>query len=62
MESYKTLVKQAEVFLYEACKFESKPTKASSKRLRDAANDMKKSVTAAKKDLMENDKTLGKNK
>ena len=52
-EQYTTLVSK---FQSEASMYASKPTKASSKRLRDLINQMKKIATAAKQELLSNDK------
>jgi len=56
MESYNKVVELAKSFLSEAEAYESKPTKASSKRLRTTMGDMKKLVTGARAELREADK------
>jgi hypothetical protein len=62
MTTYNELVGEAQKFLEEVTAFDAKPTKASSKRLRDSINSMKKLATQAKKDLIDNDANLGKPK
>lgn len=52
-EQYTTLVSK---FQSEAALYASKPTKASSKRLRDLINQMKKIATPAKAELLSRDK------
>lgn len=62
MTTYNELVGEAQKFMEEVAAFGAKPTKASSKRLRDSINTIKKLATGAKKDLIENDATLTKPK
>lgn len=52
-EQYTTLVSK---YQSEAEAYASKPTKASSKRLRDLINQMKKIATSAKQELLDLDK------
>lgn len=62
MENYKLLLEEVKVLVDLASKFEDKETKATSKRLRDSINTIKKLATDAKKELIENDKSLTKPK
>jgi hypothetical protein len=52
MENVNQAVELAQAFLAEKVAYDSKPTKASSKRMRAALNELKKVVTAAKADLI----------
>jgi topoisomerase IA-like protein len=52
MENVNKAVELAQAFLSEKAAYDAKPTKAASKRMRSALNEMKKTVTAAKADLI----------
>ena len=56
MENVIKAAELAQAFLNEKAAYEAKPTKAASKRMRDALNEMKKVVTAAKAELVAADK------
>lgn len=56
MENVIKAAELAQAFLKEKAAYEAKPTKAASKRMRDALNEMKKVVTAAKAELVAADK------
>jgi hypothetical protein len=56
MENVNKAVELAQAFLAEKASYDAKPTKAASKRMRDALNEMKKTATAAKADLIAADK------
>jgi len=56
MKNVKAVVNLAEVLLEEHSAYSTKPTKAASKRMRMAMNDIKKLTTPAKAELLEADK------
>jgi hypothetical protein len=56
MENVNKAAELAQAFLTEKAAYAAKPTKAASKRMRDALNELKKVVTAAKSELVEADK------
>jgi hypothetical protein len=56
MENVNKAVELSQAFLSEKASYDAKPTKAASKRMRDALNELKKVVTAAKSELVEADK------
>lgn len=60
MTNFTELMAEVETLVKEKAAFDVKPTKASSKRLRDSINTIKKMATAAKSDLIEYDASLPK--
>ena len=56
MENFNTLIKLAEKLSNEADAYQEKATKASSKRMRDYINQIKKLATMAKQELIQQDK------
>jgi hypothetical protein len=56
MKNLETAIELAEKLIAEKAAYDARPTKASSKRMRDYLNQSKKVATAAKQELIEADK------
>lgn len=56
MENFNTLIKLTEKLRAESLEYKVKATKASSKRMRDYINQIKKLATVAKQELIQQDK------
>lgn len=56
MDNFNTLIKLTEKLVTEASEYKEKATKASSKRMRDYINQIKKIATIAKQELIQQDK------